>query len=212
MLFFFQSVYAAAPESLESLRVAVKYVALRPSSAAAPVVSRDEVEKVLEQMSELWSACNVRFVLEEFLTPTAEEVNLPYHPSGAVDRYHLRKTFTDPARAVYIVTGKWDRARDPNDNGSNAFSSVPGDGPQGIVLESWVAKSHRLLAHEFGHISGDLDDTAGEDDLMNHMVGKKNTKLSQKQCARVVAGLKSVNANWLRRPESLAATPKIETR
>lgn len=195
--------------------MAVKYVVLRPSggaSAAGPAISREEAETVFDKMSELWSPCNVRFVLEEFVTATAAELGVPYHPGGASDRYRLRQAFTDSKRAVYIVTGKWDRERDPKDNGSNAFSSVPGDGPQGIVLESWVAKSHRLLAHEFGHISGDLDDTDGDDDLMNHMVGIKNTKLSAEQCARVVAGLKQTNPSWLRKPESLAATPKIDPR
>lgn len=190
---------AVAPLAQDSpLSIAVKFVALRPNEAAAPPASRQDLEKLVNKMSQLWSPCNLRFVLEEYVAPLAAEHDVPFHPGSPSDRYLLRQRFSDQRRATYIVTGKWDRARDPSDNGSNAFSSVPGDGPQAIVLEDWVSRSHRLLSHEFGHLGGDLDDTSGPLDLMNHVVGAGNTQLSPLQCEQVVAAIKRHNTAWLR--------------
>lgn len=193
------STSAAVAALVPKISIAVKFVALRPSQNGAPqLASRQEVEQLVARMSKLWSPCNVSFVLEEFVEPRAEDLGLPYNPGTPSDRFLIRQRLSDQKRATYIITGKWNRARDPYDNGSNAFSSVPGDGPQGIVLEDWVSRSHRLLSHEFGHLGGNLDDTSGPLDLMNHVVGAGNTQLSPEQCQQVVASIKQYNPDWLR--------------
>ncbi len=193
---------AANPHAIESsakpITVAIKYVALRSDTNATVAPTRREIEQLVTEMSHLWSPCHLRFVLEEYITPYAAELDVAFNPGNSAERYRLRERFTDRKRAVYIVTGRWDRARDSNDNGSNAFSSVPGDGPQAIVLENGVARSHRLLSHEFGHLGGNLDDTNGADDLMNHLVSATNTKISQEECVQVVGNLRRFNAEWIR--------------
>ncbi|MEW6057390.1 MAG: hypothetical protein AB1540_12330 [Bdellovibrionota bacterium] len=202
MLFFISlflavfSVSGVALGSVAPLEVKVKFVVFENSDAIPPVPSVHQVSKALRVMSKLWARCGISFSLGSYEQIKPEAFGLSYHPKNHSDLRKIRKSFRQSSSALYVATGRWDRAGDLGEDKSNAFSSVADGGPDGVVFENHVRPY--LLAHEFGHLSGGLDDVSQEFNLMNHVVGVDTDQLDSSQCQQVRAKLLSRFREWLR--------------
>lgn len=186
------------PVTASQMKIAVKYVALKETSSAAASPTQAEVETLLENMSKLWVQCNIKFVLEAYETPVASENGLDYYPANQSQLDAMRSKYDDRKHALLVKTGLWNRSGDLGADGSNGFSTLPPDNPEGAVFEDWVATNALLISHETGHLLGGLDHTSDTTNLMNHYVTTSTTKLSQDQCEEARSAMQSAHAGWIR--------------
>lgn len=181
--------------SNEQLKVAVRYLAFRGGDGA--VAKRDAVEKMVSHMSDVWSQCYIGFMLENYSEIEPSGINAQFSPANYSELDSMREATQSDSDLEIIGSGKWNRAGDLGNSGSNCYSSFPGDQAQGIVCEASSAASPTIMAHEVGHwlnlyhtddpTSDYIDDTTWQNqagNLMLHLVAPTNTELTHGQCAR----------------------------
>ncbi|MEW6057856.1 MAG: hypothetical protein AB1540_14710 [Bdellovibrionota bacterium] len=181
-----------------AMTVAVKYVALQSEATSAPTPSKASVEALIQNMSNAWAQCDIRFVLEEYIAPVASAHGVDFTPANHSQLYDLRREFADSRRALFVKTGTWDRSGNLGSDGSNGFSTMPGTEPTGVVFESRVATSTLLLSHEAGHLIGGLGHTTTSTNLMNHYITSSTTRLTSSQCDYARDTLVDHFSSWLR--------------
>lgn len=177
------------------LVIAVKYVALDYASGSLGNPSRADIETMLERASSVWAQCDIAFYLAKHETAKADTYGIDLTPSSFAALRSVRQVFDD---GTYALVARVDNFINSSELGSsNAYSTMPGSDPQGIVVEKVSQTSHMLMAHEFGHLVGGLGHTSGTN-LMNHFVSSSNTSLTSSQCSRARANIERYHSRWLR--------------
>ncbi len=191
--------FKSTPGGADVITLAARYVAVREDDSDNSVPTHDDAQTLMTNVSAVWSQCNVRFILDEYLSPVADGTKLLFNPANQSELDALRAAYDDGTHIVYIATGKWNRkGGDLGNDGSNGWSTVPGMNPQGTVIEARVAKNTLLVSHETGHLFGGLLHVNGSDQLMNHFVTPQTTRLSQSECKDARATVQKYNMAWLR--------------
>ncbi|MBI3542976.1 MAG: matrixin family metalloprotease [Deltaproteobacteria bacterium] len=178
--------------------IGVKYVALRNSAGDAPSPTQDQVVALFQNMSQVWSQCDIQFRVEAYSSPVASADGQPYYPANQSDLEAMRGKYDDHAHALYVRSGTWNRSGDLGNDGSNGFSTIPPSNPEGTVFEQSVQTATLLLAHETGHLIGGLGHLSDSTSLMNHFVSPTNTQLSQWECDDTRAAMRQYHAAWIR--------------
>jgi hypothetical protein len=180
-------------KSKEDLTVAVRYLSFVDESGGA-VADESSVRQMVDEMSRVWSRCNISFALERYEKIAPSVVGARFNPANYSELNAMRKETQTDSDLLIIGTGKWNRAGDLGNGGSNCFSSFPGDAADGIVCEQKSAKSPVVMAHEAGHWLNLRHVTASRN-IMNHLIAKSNTLFSDSQCEKARAAIGDARRN-----------------
>ena len=87
----------------------------------------------------------------------------------------------DPDASGLVTTGTWDRSGSLGETTANAWTSMPGGGPYGSVLERPVGLNSHLIAHEIGHYMN-LVHVSDSGAMMNPIIYSTSNRISATQC------------------------------
>mgnify|MGYP003346147935 CR=1 FL=1 len=76
---------------------------------------------------------------------------------------------------------------------------MPGASPSGAVVEAAAHHTPELIAHELGHYLG-LHHEGEKTNLMNPVIYRDSTELSEAQCSNARKGALTVRSRALREP------------
>jgi hypothetical protein len=188
----------AKPGDPNVITIAANYVALKPDANTAASPTQAEVTTLFQNISAVWSQCQIQIVVEEYSSPVASAVGLAYNPANQSQLEDDRVKFDDGRHALYVKTGTWNRSGDLGADGSNGWSTLPPSVPEGTVIEESVDLNTLLIAHESGHLIGALDHTTDPTNLMNHFVTTDTKLLNASQCAAMRATIQQYHQAWMR--------------
>ena len=168
--------------------LAVKYVVYR-DSADEPVVSQQSAIANIRTVSHLWAQCNLGFQIDQWLAIRPSDYQLQYQTANYTELDDIRNSFDDDTTLLIATTGTWNRAGTLGNTSANAWTSMPGGGPYGAILERPVGTFANIIGHELGHYLNLLH-VSDNTDLLNPIIYTNSTKLTADQCttARAAAG------------------------
>ncbi len=149
----------------------------------APVVSREDALQSLGKINEVWGKCDLGFVLEDYVTVDPTERDIEYRISNYSDLTKIRRSYSDDSTLLVAFTGTWDRGGSLGNTGANAWTTLPGSGPYGAILEKPVAKNANLISHEIGHYLN-LSHVDDSNALMNAVIYRKSVGLYDDHCKK----------------------------
>jgi hypothetical protein len=164
--------------------LALKYVSYVDPRSESAVMDRDGAIANVRALNQLWSQCGVAFQMERYETVRPSEHGLRFTTRDIEELDQIREEFADNAELLVVTTGTWDRDGTLGDSAANAWTTMPGGGPHGVVLEEPVGGFSNLIGHELGHYMSLLhvrDDHA----LMNPIIYSNSMNLSAEQCSIV---------------------------
>jgi hypothetical protein len=170
-------------QDLRNLCVAVKYVAYVGPSGR-PTLTQAQALENLRESTEIFGQCGIAFQLEEFVAARPEDHGLRFNTADLEELDGVRGAFADASRLLVVATGEWDRSGTLGDTEANAWTSVPGLGPFGAVMESWVGTYAPLVAHELGHYLN-LEHEDDEENLMSALIYDSSRALTARQCSEL---------------------------
>lgn len=165
----------------EHLCLGVKYVVYLDSAKSAPVVTRDQAVKNIRQINSVWAQCKLGFQIDQYVVANPADYRLAFATANNADLTDIRRYFGDDRTLLVATTGRWDRSGTLGKTSANAWTSMPGSGPYGSVLESAVGTFANIIAHELGHYL-DLEHVSDASDLMNPIIYDNSIKLTQAEC------------------------------
>lgn len=160
--------------------IGLKYVVYQ-DSANKPVLSEAQARRMVSGLNSLWGKCNMSFTLDKYVPVKPAEHGFSYQTANYSDLTAIRQTFMEDESLLVVTTGNWNRSGSLGTTGANAWTSLPGDGPYGVIMESPVGTNANLLAHEMGHYLNLLhvnDDVA----MMNPVIYGRSTSIYESQC------------------------------
>ena len=160
--------------------LAVQYVAYSDGTGQS-TLDAEQARANLKTASGIWSQCGIAFTLEQFLTPEPSALGLKQNPSESNELPEIRKAFESDQRLLVVTTGEWNRNGSLGSTGANAWATVPGTFPTGVVLEDSVATFGNIVAHELGHLLG-LDHSNVKTNLMSPIIYDNSTALGATDC------------------------------
>jgi hypothetical protein len=167
--------------------LAVSFVAY--SKDGKEVVTEAQAEQDIQGINKVWEQCGVAFELDKYAAVNPVDYKLDYNTRNQADLDDVRRAFMDNETLLVTVTGTWDRTGTLGNTGANAWTSMPGEGIYGAILEDTVGTFSNIIGHELGHYLS-LDHVSDTSNLMNPVIYDSSIQLSQDQCnsARAAAG------------------------
>jgi hypothetical protein len=174
-----------APGDPGFLCLALKMVVYRDESGE-PVQTREQAQRSLARVNEVWEPCRLGFVLEKFVPVSPSAEDLRFRTGNFSELNAIRETFGEDEALLVAGTGPWDRSGTLGGSRASAWTSMPGSAPFGIVIER--PGEANLLAHELGHYLN-LRHVNDRESVMNPVIFRSSTALTPEQCetARVAA-------------------------
>lgn len=160
--------------------LALKYVVFKDGSGT-PVVSQEQAQKVVADMNDTWKQCNLSFQIDKYMPVNPADHGIAFGIANYTDLTKIRNTFQDSSTLLVATTGKWNRSGSLGQTGANAWTSLPGGGPYGAILESTVGTNANLIAHELGHYLN-LSHVSDTNALMNPVIYSYSESLYSSQC------------------------------
>jgi hypothetical protein len=164
----------------DHLCVGVKYVAYTDATDS-PVISRSRAQENLDEINAVWSQCNLSFRMDSFAAVDPTDFRLRYQPADFYELNEIRETFGEDDTLLVVTTGTWDRRGSLGGTSANAWTTLPGSGPYGAVLERPVGAFPNIIGHELGHYLNLLH-VSDAADLMNAVIYGSSTRLTSAQC------------------------------
>lgn len=183
-------------EDAGHLCVAIKYVAYRDSNRV-PTVTESDASSAIERLNGIWAQCKLSFQVDQFLEVNPADHGLSYNTSSYSDLTKIRNAFNDGRSLLIVTTGPWDRSGTLGNTGANAWTSLPGGGPHGAILEKSVGRFHPIIAHELGHYLN-LMHVSSSAQMMNPVIYSSSTVISRSECESARAAAQYFWGNTLR--------------
>jgi len=171
------------------LCLALNYVVFS-SPNGDPVVTAPIVYSGVSAINQIWEQCKIQFQVDQLLFVEPQKFHLPFHSSENSDLDEIRKQFMNHSTLLVVTTGKWDRNGSLGSTGANAWTTTPGENFYGAILEAPVGDYPNLIAHELGHYLN-LDHVDDADELMNPMIYRRSTQLTQSECEVAQSAIQS---------------------
>lgn len=166
--------------------LALKYVTYIDPTTELPVIDQAGALNNLQVFNQLWSQCGIGFQIEQFISVQPSDYGLNFNTASLAELDQVRSAFADNGELLVVTTGTWDRSGTLGQSEANAWTTMPGTGPYGTVLEEPVSTIPNMVGHELGHYLNLLhvsDDT----DLMNPIIYTSSMALTSDQCSTVRA-------------------------
>lgn len=170
----------------QQICLALKYVAYIDPSTQAPVIDEAGAIENVRGINSLWSQCGVGFQIEQYLAVQPSDYGLNFATASFAELDQVRGAFGDNGEMVVVTTGTWDRSGTLGQSPANAWTTMPGTGPYGTVLEEPVSGFSNIIAHELGHYLNLLH-VSDDQDLMNPIIYSDSSSLASDQCSTVRA-------------------------
>jgi hypothetical protein len=150
-----------------------------------PVTTEAQAIALVQQISNIWSQCNIGFQLETYQSIDPTTVGLAYDSNWQVDGDTIRSTFNDGASFLVVTLGKL--------AGSTiGVTEMPKTGIYGSLIEDSYAQNPLTVGHELGHYQG-LYHVMSSANLMYAYIGAHTSTLTSAQCTTARA---TDLANW----------------
>lgn len=167
----FQSCVTGDPHHL---CIGLKVVSYLDSSGKS-VLSKQEAIQLVQNINEIWQACDIGFQIEEYSSLKAQDYGLQFSAASGGETASIRQTFSNGTTFLLVATGNWTTS-------AIAWAQMPGNGPYGVVVDSDYSTNAVCVAHELGHYQGlDHDSTSGN--VMYPVVFDSYHTLSASQCS-----------------------------
>lgn len=176
--------------------LAIKYVVYR-TPAGMPVASEAQAISNIENVNKVWAKCNLGFQIEEYIALKPPDYGLAYNTSTYRELDDIRDTLNDERTLLITTTGPWNRAGTLGGTSANAWTSMPGGAPFGVIVESTVGTFANIVAHELGHYLN-LSHLTEASDLMSPIIYSNSTALNATQCRIARTAARSSWARMLR--------------
>lgn len=162
------------------ITLGLRYVVYRDGQGRS-ILSRKEAESVLERINEIWNQCEIRFQIDEFLEVHPDHHSLKFQTTHYSELTQIRRRFSNDRSLLVVSTGPWDRSGSLGTTRANAWTTLPGSVPYGVVLENPVKRNSNLIAHELGHYLN-LHHVSDSKALMNPVIFSESERVSKNQC------------------------------
>jgi hypothetical protein len=172
------------------LCIGVKLVSYVDSSGT-PALSQAQAVQTIGGVNAIWQPCGIGFQIEEYdaVDPTA--YGLQYGSGSQNELDQIRQRFSNSSTFLVAVTGAW--------TGSYiAWTTMPGVGPYGSVLDARYASHPVTMGHELGHYMG-LDHDPNLGNVMYAIAYDTDTSVNQAQCTQAQQTDQAYWPNMLRR-------------
>lgn len=187
------------PEDSDSVCVGVKMVAYQDGVDDGATLSEEQALANLAVTNQIWQPCGIRFQVEIYQVTTPGTLGLSLNPSQTNELPIIRESFEDPERFLVVVTGSWNRSGSLGNTGANAWASMPGNLPYGVIIEKPVASEGNIVAHELGHYLG-LGHSDDANNLMSPLIYENSVNLGESDCMLAHSTLRSHWQAMLRKP------------
>src|SRR5690606_23873099 len=128
--------------------LALKYVVYE-NSVGVPVINEEQVLANIRAINSVWSVCGIAFQVDDLVSTDPTDYGLRYNTATSSELNSIRRTYSDRETLLVVTTGQWSGSLGAG--AANAWTMMPGGGIYGAILESVVARSSNLIAHELGH-------------------------------------------------------------
>ncbi|MGK5085236.1 matrixin family metalloprotease [Bdellovibrionota bacterium FG-1] len=139
-----------------------------------PTVNRADATSLVGEMNQIWSACNIAFQLDEYEAVDPTVSGLSYGSQSESELYDIRKIYGDAVTMLVTVTGPWVGK-------TIAWTTMPGGGPFGTIVEAQYGHNPMTVGHELGHYQG-LYHIKNSTNLMSPYIGSNTSGLTVSQC------------------------------
>lgn len=164
----------------DKMCLALKYVVYKDYDSNEAVSQSNAVQNI-QQMNQVWGQCGISFQIDKYLAVLPQDYALQYQTANYDELTQIRQDFEDDSTLLVVTTGPWDRTGSLGSSGANAWTSMPGEEPLGVVLERPVGTYPNIIAHELGHYLS-LPHYGDSSDLMNPIIYDNSTHLYEDQC------------------------------
>ncbi len=147
------------------------------------VLSESAARQMVGDINGLWASCGIGFRLEEYRAVDPRSVGLDSTPLNMSDLPEIRGALGSRDQLLVVVTSRWGTAGNINDSGADAWTTLPGSGPYGAVIDEPVARNNTIIAHELGHYLSLLH-VSDRSNLLSPIVGASSRGLTSSQCSR----------------------------
>jgi hypothetical protein len=158
----------------------IKYAVYQNGNNGAILSEQEAIENV-KGINDLWKQCNVGFQIDQFSQVEPERNSLNYEPGNLEELPQIRSQLGGEDTLLVVTTGQWNRRGTLGNTGANAWTSLPGDFPFGVVLEQSVATFSNIIAHELGHYLNLLH-VGDSGNLMNPIIYPDSNRIASDQC------------------------------
>ncbi|MBC7691963.1 MAG: hypothetical protein H7222_09345 [Methylotenera sp.] len=155
------------------LCIGLKVVAYSDSSGLS-VLNEVAAETLVQQMNAVWQTCNIGFQVDVYDSVDPTSSGLTYGAGSQSELNEIRDDFSTNSTMLVAITGPW--------TGSTiAWTSMPGGGPYGTIVEKDYGHNPYTVGHELGHYMG-LYHINDNSNLMNPYIGTNTSALNSSQC------------------------------
>ncbi|MGK5085259.1 hypothetical protein WDW37_18380 [Bdellovibrionota bacterium FG-1] len=177
---FVQAFESCHSDDSRQICLGVKYVVYQGLNGRIEI-DHKIAENNLKLVNLIWKRCDLSFQVDEFLQVKPLDFGLRYQAADFSDLEHVRNTFGSDRSLLVVTTAAWDRSSALGKTTANAWTTMPGSRPLGIVLEQGVGAFGNIIAHELGHYLN-LYHFPDENDVMSSIIYSRSRDLSSAQC------------------------------
>lgn len=169
----------------------LRYVVYRSADGTSASDDASVLEN-LRVMNSIWASCNIQFQVDELLYADPAEKGLLFNPTTQSQLTSVRQAYETNSTLLLVTTGLW--AGSLGSGSANAWATMPGGSPNGVVLESAVHDYSNIYAHEIGH-SLNLDHYGATSNVMSSVIYTSSNTLTSGQCTEAQDAIDS----WMTR-------------
>ncbi|MFZ9596579.1 MAG: matrixin family metalloprotease [Bdellovibrionia bacterium] len=158
----------------------LRYVVYEDDQGRA-LLTPSEVIKNLRAINQSWSSCGIQFQVDEYWSIFPEKMGLNLFPANESELPEIRNAFLSDSQLLVVTTQSWNRDGSLGHTAANAWTSLPGEVPYGVVMEDSVGAFPNLIAHELGHYLNLLH-VEDQQNLMNPVIYTDSFALDSQQC------------------------------
>jgi hypothetical protein len=153
--------------------LSLKIVSYQDSNGATSI-NRADANTLVQQINNIWNTCNIAFELDQYESVDPTTVGLSYGGASESQLNSIRSQYSDSTSMLVAVPGPWTGR-------TIAWTSMPGGGPFGTIVESQYGHNPMTVGHELGHYQG-LYHISDSSNLMNPYIGSNTSALNTSQC------------------------------